>query len=68
MPGAISPAALAAARTAPAPLDISLRVNGMEHRLSLDSRTTLLDALREHRISPARRRAAASASAVPARS
>jgi xanthine dehydrogenase YagT iron-sulfur-binding subunit len=49
MPGAISPAALAAARTAPAPpLDISLRVNGMEHRLSLDSRTTLLDALREH--------------------
>jgi len=29
-------------------MDISLRVNGAEHRLSLDPRTTLLDALREH--------------------
>ncbi len=31
-----------------ASLNISLRVNGRDHRLSLDSRTTLLDALREH--------------------
>lgn len=29
-------------------MDISLRVNGAEHRLSLDPRTTLLDTLREH--------------------
>ena len=27
---------------------VSLRVNGKEHRVSLDLRTTLLDALREH--------------------
>jgi xanthine dehydrogenase YagT iron-sulfur-binding subunit len=27
---------------------VSLRVNGQEHRLELDTRTTLLDALREH--------------------
>src|SRR5438045_11666 len=32
----------------PAPLDIVLRVNGTGHRLTLDPRTTLLDALREH--------------------
>jgi xanthine dehydrogenase YagT iron-sulfur-binding subunit len=32
----------------PAPLDLVLRVNGTEHRLTLDPRTTLLDALREH--------------------
>jgi len=29
-------------------MEVSLRVNGAEHRLLLDSRTTLLDALREH--------------------
>jgi xanthine dehydrogenase YagT iron-sulfur-binding subunit len=29
-------------------LDILLRVNGTDHRLRLDPRTTLLDALREH--------------------
>jgi xanthine dehydrogenase YagT iron-sulfur-binding subunit len=28
--------------------DVILRVNGIEHHLSLDMRTTLLDALREH--------------------
>jgi xanthine dehydrogenase YagT iron-sulfur-binding subunit len=33
---------------APAPLDVRLRINGSEHRLTLDPRTTLLDALREH--------------------
>src|SRR5690349_22723778 len=46
MPGAISPAA--AQDTTTAPMDVVLRVNGTEHRLSLDPRTTLLDALREH--------------------
>jgi xanthine dehydrogenase YagT iron-sulfur-binding subunit len=29
-------------------MNVSLRVNGKDHRLSLDPRTTLLDALREH--------------------
>jgi hypothetical protein len=29
-------------------LEVRLRVNGADHRLSLDPRTTLLDALREH--------------------
>ncbi len=28
-------------------LEITLRVNGASHRLSVDTRTTLLDALRE---------------------
>lgn len=37
-----------AATTEPGLMDISLRVNGTEHRLSLDPRTTLLDVLREH--------------------
>ena len=32
----------------PSPVDVVLRVNGGEHRLALDPRTTLLDALREH--------------------
>jgi xanthine dehydrogenase YagT iron-sulfur-binding subunit len=48
MPGAVSPAAAQDATGAPAPMDVVLRVNGTEHRLSLDPRTTLLDALREH--------------------
>ena len=30
------------------PVDVLLRVNGADHRLALDPRTTLLDALREH--------------------
>ena len=46
MSGAVSPAAAQSAAT-PAPLDVVLRVNGTEHRLNLDPRTTLLDALRE---------------------
>src|SRR5215813_15589958 len=29
-------------------LSIKLRINGRDHRLALDDRTTLLDALREH--------------------
>ena len=48
MPGAVSPAAAQATGPSPAPLEIALRVNGAEHRLTLDPRTTLLDALREH--------------------
>jgi xanthine dehydrogenase YagT iron-sulfur-binding subunit len=28
--------------------DVSLRINGTDHSLSIDTRTTLLDALREH--------------------
>src|SRR5437660_902450 len=34
--------------TSSATVDVMLRVNGREHRLALDPRTTLLDALREH--------------------
>jgi xanthine dehydrogenase YagT iron-sulfur-binding subunit len=48
MPGAISPAAAQGSGAAPTPLNVVLRVNGGEHRLTLDPRTTLLDALREH--------------------
>ena len=33
---------------ADAPLTVKLRVNGRDHRVTLDARTTLLDALREH--------------------
>jgi xanthine dehydrogenase YagT iron-sulfur-binding subunit len=47
MPGFI-PQAAAQAGTPPTPLELVLRVNGTEHRLTLDPRTTLLDALREH--------------------
>ena len=48
MPGSTSPAEAQGAGTAPAPLNVVLRVNGSDHRLTFDSRTTLLDALREH--------------------
>jgi xanthine dehydrogenase YagT iron-sulfur-binding subunit len=49
-PAEAAPTASAAAtQTARAvSVDILLRVNGIEHRLTLDPRTTLLDALREH--------------------
>ena len=47
MPEGIPPAAQEAG-AAPAALEVALRVNGIEHRLALDPRTTLLDALREH--------------------
>ena len=47
MPGAAPPALAQQAGPAPEPLEVVLRVNGTEHRLSLDPRTTLLDALRE---------------------
>lgn len=45
--GVASAASTQAMGAAPAPLDVVLRVNGTDHRLSLDPRTTLLDALRE---------------------
>ena len=48
MPGAISEADAQGAGAIPAELNVVLRVNGTEHRLMLDPRTTLLDALREH--------------------
>jgi xanthine dehydrogenase YagT iron-sulfur-binding subunit len=48
LPGASLPAAAQAADAPPAPLDVLLRVNGADHQLTLDPRTTLLDALREH--------------------
>jgi xanthine dehydrogenase YagT iron-sulfur-binding subunit len=48
LPGAVPSAAAQGATAAPAPLDVVLRVNGSDHRLKLDARTTLLDALREH--------------------
>lgn len=48
MPGAISLATTQDTRATPVPLGVGLRVNGAEHRLALDPRTTLLDALREH--------------------
>ncbi len=35
-------------RAAPPSADVSLTVNGQAHTLTLDTRTTLLDALREH--------------------
>jgi xanthine dehydrogenase YagT iron-sulfur-binding subunit len=48
MPGGTSPAEAQSAGAAPAPLNVVLRVNGNEHPITLDTRTTLLDALREH--------------------
>jgi xanthine dehydrogenase YagT iron-sulfur-binding subunit len=46
LPAAAPPAAAQEAKAA-APLNVVLRVNGTDHRLALDPRTTLLDALRE---------------------
>ena len=48
VPAAVSPAAAQATGPSPAPLKIALRINGAERQLTLDPRTTLLDALREH--------------------
>lgn len=53
MSGTVSPAAAQDAIPISAPLEIVLRVDGAEHRLKLDPRTTLLDALREYlRVTP----------------
>ena len=48
LPGGAPVAAAQAAEVTPTPLDLTLQINGTEHRLSVDPRTTLLDALREH--------------------
>src|SRR5271155_1940955 len=40
--------AQAAAVTTPKMMELTLKVNGTSHTLSLDTRTSLLDALREH--------------------
>jgi xanthine dehydrogenase YagT iron-sulfur-binding subunit len=48
LPWADAVAAAQDAGPAAVPVDVLLRVNGAEHRLTLDPRTTLLDALREH--------------------
>jgi xanthine dehydrogenase YagT iron-sulfur-binding subunit len=47
-PQAAVAAASQSADAVPASMNVVLRVNGREHRLALDPRTTLLDALREH--------------------
>ncbi len=48
---------------------VSLRVNGLQHAMTLVTRVTLLDALREHlRTEPEQRKAAITASAALARS
>ena len=48
LPEGSSPAAAQIPDQAPAAVQVTLRVNGAEHRLALDPRTNLLDALREH--------------------
>jgi xanthine dehydrogenase YagT iron-sulfur-binding subunit len=48
LPGGGPVAAAQAAEATSTPLDLTLQINGTEHRLSGDPRTTLLDALREH--------------------
>src|SRR4051794_17251794 len=40
MPGTAPPAAAQQVPAPPPPLDVALRVNGAEHRLTLDARTT----------------------------
>jgi xanthine dehydrogenase YagT iron-sulfur-binding subunit len=48
VPGDAQAASSVSVETAAAPVTVLLRVNGADHRLTLDPRTTLLDALREH--------------------
>ena len=48
MPGVAPPANAQTIAAAPTSANVILRVNGAEHSLALDPRTTLLDALREH--------------------
>jgi len=45
---------------------VELQINGRLHSLTLDSRTTLLDALREHLALTARKRVAITVNAAPA--
>ena len=65
--GAAAPAAAQSTGAAPAPLDVVLLVNGSEHRLALDPRTTLLDALREHLHLTGSKKGCGLGSAAPAR-
>jgi xanthine dehydrogenase YagT iron-sulfur-binding subunit len=46
--GATQAGGLSESEIRPVAVEVELQVNGKTHRLSLDSRTTLLDALREH--------------------
>ena len=46
--GAVNTAAQASVSSPPVLMKVSLDVNGRRHSLELDTRTTLLDALREH--------------------
>jgi xanthine dehydrogenase YagT iron-sulfur-binding subunit len=48
LPAAAAPAAASPSPTNMPPTRLSLQVNGQSHALELDTRTTLLDALREH--------------------
>jgi xanthine dehydrogenase YagT iron-sulfur-binding subunit len=48
MATAVSPAAAQASQQSPTTIQLVLRVNDVDHCLTLDPRTTLLDALREH--------------------
>lgn len=48
LPEVTPPATAQPAEVMAAPVNVVLRVNGTERRLTLDPRTTLLDALREH--------------------
>jgi len=48
LPSAAGAQAPPAAATASAPVDANLTINGTQHALTLDPRTTLLDLLREH--------------------
>ena len=47
-PGLPTPAVSSSPDMAPVMMPVSLEVNGVSHHLVLDTRTTLLDALREH--------------------
>ncbi len=46
--GTATPSDKAAVAIDPAAVPVTLMVNGVEHKLRIDTRTTLLDALREH--------------------
>src|SRR3954453_22577149 len=48
LPSSVTSAAAQSADPTSVSLNVLLRVNGTEHRLTLDPRATLLDALREH--------------------
>ena len=47
-PAPPTPAVQSSPDMAPVMMPVTLEVNGISHRLTLDTRTTLLDALREH--------------------